>query len=519
MSIADILNALNQAGRTHHPSGAGYDAQCPAHDDSQPSLHIVDGDKGGVVLTCYAGCVLDDILGELGLTRDAVRPPRRDSEDDTIDAYRYTDEKGELLYEVVRRPGKKFLQRRPDLSTESGWTWKLGDVRRPLYRLPKVIEAIEGGETVFIVEGEKDVHAIERAGYTATCNSGGAGKWLPEHTASLGAAQVTIVADRDDIGRSHARAVAKALEGVADSVRRVEAAQGKDAFDHLAAGLSVDEFLLVSEGEETIDLAPDLDEFLNKTDEYKWIVPGLLEEHDRLMLTGFEGQGKSHLLRQISLCVAAGVDPFRFNDIEPRRVLFIDLENSERHTRRQMRPLRDRLVARSRAVGPGMLRIIMRPNGMDLNREDDAAWLLERVRAHRPELMVIGPLYRLHASNPNDELAARLTAGALDAARNEVGCAVILEAHAGHGGAGGRESRPTGSSLWLRWPEFGYGLVPGQRRGGMPYQEMYLRVWRGQRDERRWPDKLTRGTVFPWQGVWTKGMPKLEEDDDDGIDF
>jgi 5S rRNA maturation endonuclease (ribonuclease M5) len=508
VSIADVLNALNQAGRTHRPSGAGYDAQCPAHPDNTPSLHIEDGDNGGVILTCYAGCVLDDILGELGLTRDAVRPPRRDPEEDNIDTYRYTDEKGELLYEVVRRPGKKFLQRRPDLSAESGWTWKLGDVRRPLYRLPKVLQAIADGETIYVVEGEKDVHALERAGHVATCNSGGAGKWLPEHTASLGAANVIIVADRDTPGRSHSRFVEHALEDVADSVRRVEAAQGKDAYDHLAAGLSVDEFLTVSEDEEAIDLAPELADFLKIHDAYDWLVPGLLEQGERLILTGFEGQGKSELLRQIAVCVAAGVDPLQFHRIEPRRVLFIDCENSDRQTRRRLRPLADLLARSYEPVGPKMMYILTRPKGLDLTREDDATWLHERMVAHKPELLIIGPLYKLHAQNPNDELAARQVVMALDDAMATAGCALILEAHAGHGdGKGQRNVRPTGSSLWLRWPDFGYGLVPT----GVGDDQMEFRRWRGPRGDRKWPEELHRGNSWPWEGKWPKGMPNLGE--------
>ena len=58
-----------------------------------------------------------------------------------------------------------------------GWTWKLGKIRRVLYRLPRVLEAAQSGDGVFVVEGEKDVEALERAGVTATCNPGGAGKW------------------------------------------------------------------------------------------------------------------------------------------------------------------------------------------------------------------------------------------------------------------------------------------------------------------------------------------------------
>lgn len=943
--MVDVLNALTAHGNPPKQRGSGFDARCPAHDDHEPSLHIEDGDKGGVVLKCYAGCELDAVLEAIGLDREAIRPPKEEDELWTpagraLDVYRYTDEEGNLLFEVVRCDGKKFLQRRPDPSAPHGWRWKLGDVRRPLYRLPRVLKAIEEGETVYVVEGEKDVRALEQAGCVATCNPGGVWsgkpdekKWLPEHTATLAEADVVIVADRDDVGRRHARAVAQALEGVARSVIRVEAAEGKDAFDHFAAGLGVDDFLELTESEEAVDLAPHIAEFLTQTDTYHWLVPGLLERGDRLMLTGFEGGGKalaldtpiptsngwetmgtlhvgaevfgpdgrpcrvvavsevmlgrpcyrvrfsdgselvadeqhgwltetlkcreaiaryarkptdtkskgrdqrhkrlhfpavvttadiastlqareghtwnhaiptceplqypgtdlpirpytlgawlgdgtslfasitcaddeileairsdgyvlthmeglswritdtdradalakafglaqegvplieiarrvgihratirkyleragiviparhrepiseqvpwvltfqgklrtlgvlgnkhipaiylqasvedriallqglmdtdgtidkggsqrgrwfgsamselslcdetlaknahelllglgikvtwrsspaklygrtvgtryrllfqtdlpvfrlprkvarhtpmrtrraslryvtavdrvpsvpvrciqvdrpdglfvagracitthnSEMLRQIAVCVAAGMDPFRLSAIPPRRVLFIDAENSERHTRRKLRPLYELVQARG-PFDPRNLRIIMRPAGLDLTQPEDAAWLHERVIAHKPELLIIGPLYRLHAQNPNDELAARATVAALDAARTAVDCAVVIEAHAGHSEfAGQRGVRPLGSSLWLRWPEFGYGMRPDKKSNVKG--RMQFTLWRGPRDERQWPTNLDRGRTWPWEGVWTDGIPSVEMDEDD----
>lgn len=506
--IGDVLNALTDNGFAPRRSNGGFSARCPAHDDNNPSLSVSDGDKGGVVITCFAGCELDDILGALHLTRDAVRPPRDEEPygetwtpgGPAIDIYPYTDEQGTLLFEVVRCANKRFYQRRPDASTKSGWAWKLGDVRRPLFQLPRVLKALENGETIFVAEGERDCLALGRAGVTATCNPGGAGKWLSEHTKTLSEADVVIIADRDDPGRRHARAVETALQNVASSVRRVEAIEGKDAADHLAAGKTIDEFLTVSDVVEQTDLAPDLDEFLSMEDAYSWLVPDLLEHGDRLMITGVEGGGKSSLLRGIAVCVAAGLNPFSFTAIEPRRVLYIDLENSPRHTRRKLRPLRDQATAMGCPVGPGMMRMLMRPSGIDLTESEDAAWLYERVIAHKPELLILGPLYRLHAKNPNDELAARLTVQAIDAARTAVDCAVIMEAHAGHGEWDGQRGiRPLGSSLWLRWPEFGYGLVPNDH-GGVNFKN-----WRGPRDERAWPDELERGTTWPWMGIWTKG--------------
>jgi 5S rRNA maturation endonuclease (ribonuclease M5) len=116
-------------------------------------------------------------------------------------------------------------------------------VRRFPYRLPRVIRAVKTGRPVWVCEGEKDVHALERAGAVATCNPGGAGKWRDEYAGWLDGADVVIVADRDEPGRRHAAQVAVSLDGKAASVTVVEAAEGKDAADHLAAGLGLGDFI------------------------------------------------------------------------------------------------------------------------------------------------------------------------------------------------------------------------------------------------------------------------------------
>ncbi|GGI09030.1 AAA family ATPase [Egicoccus halophilus] len=161
-----------------------------------------------------------------------------DEFDDDAAVYPYVDAAGELLFEVVREPDKRFRQRRPD--GKGGSVWKLGDVERVAYRLPRVLEAVANGERIHVCEGEKDVGALEEAGEVATCNPGGAGKNLATLDVLRGAAEVWVWQDRDDVGRSHAAKVVARLADHVASIRVVEAAQGKDAADHLAAGYGVE---------------------------------------------------------------------------------------------------------------------------------------------------------------------------------------------------------------------------------------------------------------------------------------
>lgn len=250
MTLEEFLDKLEGV----RPGGNGYVALCPAHDDREASLGVTEADNG-LLVTCYAGCQTSDVLEALGLTfRDLFFDSVNYAEPEAI--YSYTDEVGEELFQCVRFPGKKFRQRQylpgHAEADPEGWVRSLGDderdiphVRRVLYRLPEVLQAVREGRTIYVCEGEKDVEALRAAGKVATCNPMGAGKWKPEHKfyVPLTGANVVIVADRDEAGRKHAETIKQSLQGVAKGVWIVQAKHGKDAADHLAAGFSVEQFV------------------------------------------------------------------------------------------------------------------------------------------------------------------------------------------------------------------------------------------------------------------------------------
>jgi hypothetical protein len=137
--------------------------------------------------------------------------------------YRYADDAGTLRYEVIRRPPKKFLQRRPDPTGKNGWTWDLDNVTRIPYRLVNLTIAAENGLTAWVVEGEKDVERLIGLGLTATTNAGGA-KWpWPDEWAEhfRGLHQAIVIADNDDPGRTAALQRAKVIARTVPDVRFV----------------------------------------------------------------------------------------------------------------------------------------------------------------------------------------------------------------------------------------------------------------------------------------------------------
>jgi hypothetical protein len=233
-------------------------ARCPAddHDDRTASLSVAQGDVGAVVC-CQAGCdTKTAVLPPLKLGfRDLFdqqrkawdRAPRR-----VVAEYRYTDERGELLFVKVRYEPKDFRVKHPDSC--GGWVWGIGKAQRVLYRLPEVLATVKAGRPVYVVEGEKDADRLAGIGHAATCNFDGAAKdgqrpkWRQEYSQALCGADAVIIADRDAPGVAHARAIASSLDGKAKSVVIVQAAVdrvGADISDHLDAGLGLDDLVPV----------------------------------------------------------------------------------------------------------------------------------------------------------------------------------------------------------------------------------------------------------------------------------
>jgi len=248
MTIDEFLEHPSLEGSARS-AGNGYVAVCPVHDDNEASLGITEGDDGRILLQCYAGCTTPDIVAEMGLRMSDLfaNNTRHDQLPEAI--YPYTDEIGNVLFEAVRMPGKRFRQRHLDPDSpdakEDGWVWNLDGIRRVPFRLPELMQAVRDGKTIYVVEGEKDALRItQETGRFATCNPMGAGKWRDEYTPIfLGAKQVIIVQDRDDPGRRHAKRVKEAMDSIGVPTLVFQAKQGKDMSDHFDAGLSMEELV------------------------------------------------------------------------------------------------------------------------------------------------------------------------------------------------------------------------------------------------------------------------------------
>lgn len=227
-------------------------------------------------------------------------------------------------------------------------------------------------------------------------------------------------------------------------------------------------------------------------DTFEWVIPGLLEKRDRVIVTAGEGAGKTTLIRQMAIASATGIHPFQLTPIRPVRVLVIDSENSERQWRRASGRL---LNAAQQSNGQGdpltNVRIACIPR-TSITRDRELGKIHRMIDDFQPEIVCIGPLYRLAPGSMNSDEDVAPVLAALDTIR-DTGAAMIIEGHAGKGAnaAGARDLRPRGSSALLGWPEFGFGLAHSDQEGVLDLQR-----WRGDREERSWPESLAR--TNPW---------------------
>ena len=251
-----------------------------------------------------------------------------------------------------------------------------------------------------------------------------------------------------------------------------------------------------------------VDEFLAEPEDAQAppVIPGLLNQDDRAVIVGVEGSGKSEATRQMVICAAWGIHPFAFSAIPAVPTLLVDLENPKALVRRRLGYLSS--LCQRRAKGSrAHCHLWHRPGGIDLRKRADRIAFEDVLRRRRPALVALGPVYKAYSrrANETDELVAAEIQTILDDLRTRFSFALVLEHHAPQSNGGIRDLRPFGSSLWLRWPEFGLKLAP-QDPSDDTNGNLVVGRWRGDRVQAKWPNELHRGRTWPWEGWWKEGV-------------
>ena len=215
----------------------GVLVRCPAHEDGEPSLSVDDG-KDRILVKCFAGCAPRDVCEALGLGMAELFYEQKESRQEAprakrlVATYDYADEQGEVLYRKLRFEPKTFGWER--LEGER-WVSGLGDVRRVPYHLPDLATA-KPGETVWLVEGEKDAENLRAAGARLTTSTK---DWQEAWSELFAGLFVVLIQDNDPPGKKIADQVIRSLGKRPASVLSLTlpgATDGGDVSDYLRGG-------------------------------------------------------------------------------------------------------------------------------------------------------------------------------------------------------------------------------------------------------------------------------------------
>jgi 5S rRNA maturation endonuclease (ribonuclease M5) len=275
-------------------NGNGWEAKCPAHDDSTPSLSVTEKTSGEVLLNCFAGCDAEAVLDAAGLEWADLYPddgngaatatPQEPAEPDAegvpredVKAWNSALLRGE---KGAQREARAYLTEARGLRLHTlrahvvglrhlhGQWWicfpvvKGGRVER-VKRVAfdpaagawagegKKIRTDGGGSGLYwtadlqsasgpllVCEGELDAMHARQHGYAAVTGTAGAGTFRAEWAREIAEVEpegVVVCFDGDEAGRENAPEVARKLdaEGVTASV--AELPDGKDVNDLLQA--------------------------------------------------------------------------------------------------------------------------------------------------------------------------------------------------------------------------------------------------------------------------------------------
>lgn len=339
----------------------GFKALCPAHEDSNNSLSVDEGDNGRTIFHCFAGCEFVDIMQAIyGETKGVAKPnPDKDKYERLAfvdkatllpdfeelfglvpdDYYFYTTATKEVVGYVLRidnKKGKRILPLTPWVDHEGNLEWRFKGFAdpHPLYMLDLIAEYPD--EPVIVVEGEKTADAADELldGPIVTTWLGGANAVNKTDWSPLRGRHVTIWPDADETGLKAAETVAQILTNIgAASVKIVELPdilpKGWDLADDAPDGVDIKKllaeakpydgalinYLISAKGMCELDIPP-----------RELIVVPFILANAVILLFARRGVGKTWFGLSLALAIATGKDFLCYEVTKARHVMFIDGE-------------------------------------------------------------------------------------------------------------------------------------------------------------------------------------------------
>lgn len=216
MQLDEILVRFKDVSKCGSHS---YMCKCSAHRDDKASLSIKDiGDR--ILVYCHAGCDTQTVLQNVGLEiKDLFKENRtthlnwqdkikvwQDKKKGPLkleELYPYYNDNNNIIYYKARYEQKEIRHFRV-LNNEIIWKDVFQGVEKTLYNKSAIKTALEKGEPIYYVEGEKDVHTLTALDLLVT-TAGGATAWRKEFAQYFKELEIIILQDNDEAGEKLSR--------------------------------------------------------------------------------------------------------------------------------------------------------------------------------------------------------------------------------------------------------------------------------------------------------------------------
>jgi phage/plasmid primase-like uncharacterized protein len=269
-----------------------------------------------------------------------------------------------------------------------------------------------------------------------------------------GASQdIVIVADNDASGTGQKYAdQASAKYGA----RVVMPPSLGDANDYVAEG-----------GDLKLLLQPDVSDWLIPADEFsttprpiKWLIKGWVQEEALIMVHGPSGGGKTFVVLDWCLRIAAGLTEWNGNKVKAGPIVYLAGEGHH--------GLRGRIAAWKQENNVSKLDMWLSKAGCDLNTPEGYLRVVESIRALPvpPSVITVDTLHRFLAGDENSAQDAKTMIDACANLMREFNCSVLLVHHTGVSDEA--QHRARGSSAWKGALEIEVSIIPA--KGDTPMQ-------------------------------------------------
>lgn len=305
-------------------------------------------------------------------------------------------------------------------------------------------------ETIYIAEGYATAATIHEVTGKMCAIAYSAGN-LPATAQAMREiypnADLVVVADNDEsgTGRNYAeQACAKT------GARFVMPPMQGDANDYHQAGNDLASLLTPADDEWLVKA----DDFCQEPQPIKWLLKGWLQENSLIMIHGPSGGGKTFMLMEWLLTLAAGKDQWHGMRAKPSEIVYLAGEGHQ--------GLRGRVAAWKDARQVKKLNMWLSKGGCDLNTPAGYQQVVRHIRSLdiKPAIIAVDTLHRFLQGDENSAQDAKTMLDACSQLMTEFNCSVVLVHHTGVSDEA--QHRARGSSAWRGALDIEISVIPSK---------------------------------------------------------